>query len=127
MTDGLHNEQGRRQALQRFGYRPSPVAGQDHAEVWRQLRVDFPGEATRLEFSALTGAVAKAAEAYCAHRGSLDGLMDRCDAIHAEIFERGPDRELVETYAAARDEYEDAVERFGELRRALQAAMTITD
>jgi sugar (pentulose or hexulose) kinase len=122
MSDGLGNEQGRRRELRKFGYRAGGPAS-DYSMVWRQLRSDVPVRWSRVEFSALAGDVRLAAMRYCAHRATLDDLIDRCDEIHMEIFHKGPDPVRVETYAEARDRYEEAVERFGELRAALQAAL----
>jgi hypothetical protein len=121
MGNGLSNEQGRRRELRKFGYRAG--GDSDYSTLWRQLRGDVPARWSRVEFSALVGDVRLAAMRYCAHRATLDDLMDRCDEIHLEIFRKGPDAARVEIYAAARDRYEEAVERFGELRAALQAAL----
>lgn len=123
MSLGLNNEQGRRADLQKFGY-GGGQGGLDLAETWRLLRDDFPAPGRNLELSALADDARAAAERYCAHRATLDALMDRCDEIHLEIFRLGPDAVRVETYAEARDLYEDAVERFGELRVAVQAALS---
>lgn len=120
MNARLSNEHGRRAELQRFGYH---AQGTDHATIWRQLRGDFPLAEARVELAELSGDVRVIAERYCAHRAIMDRLMDRCDEIHLDILRRGPDRDLVETYAGARDDYEDAVEVFGELRVQLQAAL----
>jgi len=114
----IHNETGRRWQLERFGYNSRA----DLPQIWRQLRSDFTAPHGRAELSDLVGDGLAEARRYCSHRASLDGLMDRCDEIHLQILQEGPEPVLVETYAAARDEYEDAVERFGELRRAVQAA-----
>jgi len=113
-----NNETGRRWQLERFGYNSKA----DLPEIWRQLRSDFTAPHGRAELSELVGAGLAEAQRYCSHRAKLDGLMDRCDAIHLQILRKGPEPVLVETYAVARDAYEDAVERFGELRRAVQAA-----
>ena len=120
MTPSPSNEQGRRRELNRFGYR---AGDGDPAAVWRRLRADFPMPWAQMELSDLAGPARTAAERYCAQRGDLDDLLDRCDEVHLEIFREGPERERVETYALARDAYEDAVEHFGELRVALQAAL----
>jgi hypothetical protein len=122
MSDGLRNEQGRRRDLQKFGYRAG-AGDADYSKVWRQLRSDIPARWSGVEFSALVGDVRLAALRYCAHRATLDDLIDRCDEIHMEIFRKGPDPGRVETYAEARDRYEEAVEQFGELRAALQATL----
>lgn len=122
MSDGLRNEQGRRRELRKFGYRAGG-SDSDYSKVWRQLRGDIPARWSRVEFSALAGDVRVAAMRYCAHRATLDDLIDRCDEIHLEIFRNGPDPARVEAYAEARDRYEEAVEHFGELRTALQAAL----
>lgn len=116
-----HNETGRRWQLQRFGYNSKA----DLSETWRQLRGDFPPPQGRAELSDLAGDCLAQATRYCAHRVSLDGLMDRCDEIHLQILRNGPVPTLVETYTVARDEYEDAVEMFGELRRSAQAAFDL--
>ncbi len=121
MTIRLSNEQGRRRDLSRFGYR---TGDPDTSAVWRRLRVDLPVGGAQVELSILTGAAREAAERYCAHRATLDDLLDQCDQIHLEIFAKGPERERVERYAVARDAYEDAVEVFGELRVALQEALS---
>ena len=123
MSGGLSNEQGRRADLEKFGYRAGGQDEPDHATIWRTLRSDFLAPWRTVELSALGGDARAAAERYCAHRATLDHLMDRCDEIHMEIFRLGPDPVRVETYAEARDRYEDAVERFGELRAAVQAAL----
>lgn len=113
-----HNETGRRLQLQRFGYNSDA----DLPGIWRQLRSDFTAPYRQVELSDLAGDGLTEASRYCSHRATLDRLMDRCDEIHLQILREGPEPTLVETYAAARDDYEDAVERFGELRRAVQAA-----
>lgn len=113
-----HNETGRRWQLERFGYNSKA----DLRQIWRQLRSDFTPPHGRVELLDLMGDSLVEAGRYCSHRATLDGLMDLCDEIHLEILRRGPEPVLVETYAVARDAYEDAVERFGELRRAVQAA-----
>jgi hypothetical protein len=118
----VSNERGRRAELKRFGYRAG-VDDSDYLTIWRQLRGDFPARWAGVEFPALTGEARAVVQRYCAHRASLDALMDRCDEIHLEIFHYGPGRDRVETYADARDAYEDAVDEFGELRAAVQAAL----
>lgn len=121
MTTRVINEQGRRRDLSRFGYRTDDP---DLSAVWRRLRVDFPVRWAEVELSSLAEPLRQAAERYCVHRATLDDLLDQCDRIHMEIFDKGPERERVERYAAARDAYEDAVEVFGELRVTLQKALT---
>ncbi|MGH6696962.1 hypothetical protein [Sphingopyxis sp.] len=116
------NELGRRENLRRFGYRLSTEAQRDSgAGLWDLLHSDFHFPSGRApELDALSGPVRTAAEHYAAHLSELDDLMDACDAIHARILADGPEADLVEVYVEARDAYEDAVERFGELRRAVQ-------
>ena len=120
MMARLSNEQGRRQDLSRFGYRGEAV---DHSVIWRQLRCDFLPPADRLELAELPAAARALADRYCAWRATMDELLDRCDAIHLEILRGGPDRDVVETYAMARDHYEDSVEAFGSMRVELQAVL----
>ena len=119
------NEQGRRAALARFGYRLIAPPGTEHSAIWARLRSDFavPLPMQIAAFVNLTDEVRARAIAYCDHRTNLDGLMDACDTIHLQILSGGPRPDLVEIYADARDRYEDAVETFGALRGALQEAL----
>lgn len=117
MTLKLHNEHGRRAELARFGYQSSDS---EPAQLWRVLRRDFPGSAAEAELAELPDEVQGQAREYCLHRATMDRLLDRCDAIHLSILSGGPDAAVVEDYAVARDAFEDSVERFGELRAAIQ-------
>lgn len=121
MTPRLHNELGRRSELARFGYHS---ADSDPARIWRMLRGDFPIAEAQRELQDLPAAAQAKAREYCLHRLTMDALMDRCDMIHLQVRSDGPALDVVETYAAARDEYEDSVERFGELRGEVQALLT---
>lgn len=123
----LANEQGRRVQLARFGY----VAGQGDLDEraldaeWHILKADFatlaqphvPGLAD------LPPDVRQMVEEHVASRRQLDRLMEACDAAHLAIRDRGADADLVESYAEARDAYEDAVEAFGERRVLLAKAL----
>jgi hypothetical protein len=107
--------------LERYGYRATIA---DDAETWRKLRGDFE-HAAEQELAALPPATKAAAEHYLACKRKSDRLLTACETAHAEILERGLDRERSEAYAIVRDAYEDSVEAFGtagaEVARSLKA------
>jgi hypothetical protein len=126
--DPVANEQGRRGVLRRFGYGASDLQASEGElrSQWDLLRADFNTASKAVPALDQLPPEARArAEAYLRQRHRLDGLMDGCDAAHLRILREGPQPDLVEAYAAARDSYEDAVEEFGELRRQVQEALDV--
>lgn len=122
------NEHGRQENLKRFGY--GLIDGESRSDanlgaLWHVLRSDFQLASGDVpEFDDLQGAQRAKAHDYASHCADLHRMMDICDALHLRILREGAGAELVELYTTARDEYEDAVERFGELRIETQAELS---
>ena len=118
---------GRRIQLKRFGYRtePAPKSLPHLEKEWELLKADFSTLKRRSvpDLDALEPKVRSLVLNYIADRRTLDILLDTCDASHLTILRDGARAQLVEHYAVFRDEYEDAVEAFGELRSRIEKAL----
>lgn len=125
MTRNTTDEAARRQNLARFGYK-QPGFGRAAIDLdlaWPVLRRDFVAAP---ELVQLAPAARELLQRYADQRAEIDGLLETCDAAHAEILQHGARPDLVEVYAEARDAYEDAVEAFGALRAAVATALSTT-
>jgi hypothetical protein len=132
MTDTVStltaNEIGRRDALKRFGYgqAATTVSGEALEREWALLAPDFLAQALVMPLSAMQPALRRLAEEHVRRRRVVDQLMQVCDVAHARIAGAGARPDLVEAYAVARDEFEEAVEYFaahcGVLAKALTSA-----
>lgn len=120
------NEIGRRDALKRFGYgqAEAQAPGEALEREWALLLTDFlPGEPA-LPLSAMSPELRHLAEEHVRQRREVDQLMHVCDQAHSRIAAAGTRPDLVEAYAVARDQFEEAVERFAAHRDALAKALT---
>lgn len=109
-----------REILGRYGYRPR-ASELDFAGAWARLAGDFPMPVP--DWSRLTAEQRCAAEAYLQLRLEADRRLEECEAVHARLLQAGIDGDLVETYAVAREAYEDTVEAFGEARTRLEQSL----
>ena len=113
--------------LKRFGYRTELASKSlPHLEnEWEVLKADFSTLQRRNvpDLDALEPKVRSLVLNYIAHRRALDMLLDSCDASHLTILRDGAGAQRVEHYAVVRDQYEDAVEAFGELRSRIEKAL----
>lgn len=107
-----------RDVLARYGYARD---GRSAEAVWPLLVRDFPFPVP--EWGRLTPAQRRAAEDYLGLREAADRHLETCEALHLRLSQAGIGSDLVERYAAAREDYEEAVEAFGAARRRLEQAL----
>lgn len=121
------NEMGRRMQLKRFGYptEPGPKSLPNLDKEWEVLKADFATlqRCSVPDLDALEPNVRPLVLNYIAQRRALDMLLDACDASHLTILRDGAGAQRVEHYAVVRDQYEDAVESFGELRSRIEKVL----
>ncbi|MBB4286885.1 hypothetical protein [Roseospira goensis] len=116
-----------RSVLAKFGYRhlEDGELREDWAEMWDLLRGDFAsaGGGAVPAYDALGAAAQAAAREYMARRLIADRNLETCERWHVRIFSDGVQTDAVESYAIARDAYEDSVEAFGAARERLEQVL----
>ena len=105
-----------RRILQGFGHGAYDAI--ERRELWHYLKGDFSvgTHGPIPDYEGLSDRQRQAADQYLDLLAVTSGLLQRCEDLHLQLLEGGINPELVEEYTLARDEYEDAVEKFGALR-----------
>lgn len=113
--------EGNAEHLTRFGYAPADATAPDWERTWQLLMSDFATAARPAvpSYERMTARSQLAARIYMRRRLLADRLFEECRSLYEELHAKGVDAELVETYALAREAYEDGVYQFGDARRVL--------